>query len=240
MTLSLAFGWRHLLFANWPVDPHDLDDRVPDPLDVQTFDNTAWVSVIPFRNVDVRPRGLPRRVGIDVPEVNVRTYVTHEDEPGVYFFSLDAQDVLTVLGARFTHQLPYFYAEGDIAMDADRVRFESRRRQPGDPPAAVSATYAGVGSQFLAPSGSLSAFLTERHRLYTLAPSGSLRYTDVRHERWPLYEAEADLDVTELFTANRLAIPDSEPVLYYSPGVDVITSRSKRWRFRRPDTPGST
>lgn len=55
--LPLAFGLRHLLFANWPIDADRFDSRLPDVLSVQTYDGAGWLTVVPFVNVDTRPRG---------------------------------------------------------------------------------------------------------------------------------------------------------------------------------------
>ena len=52
----------------------------------------------------------PRRLGLPLPELNLRTYVSHDGHSGVYFFSLDAQGILGVVGARLFHHLPYYYA----------------------------------------------------------------------------------------------------------------------------------
>ena len=125
---ALAFGWRDLLFANWPVDVATLDAHLPEPFSVQPYDDNGWLSVVPFVNVDVRPRGLPARVGPDLPELNLRTYVTVDGEPGVYFFNLDVDGVLAVLGARLTHHLPYYYARIEVDRLGEEVRFRSRRR----------------------------------------------------------------------------------------------------------------
>src|SRR6056297_2248036 len=102
---ALHMGWRHLLFANWRVDPAAIEPRIPDALSVDTYDGDAWLSVVPYVNVDVRPRRVPAGLGFRLPELNLRTYVTPrdgaggdgtdesptgDDAPGVYFFSLDA------------------------------------------------------------------------------------------------------------------------------------------------------
>jgi uncharacterized protein YqjF (DUF2071 family) len=241
LPVALSFEWRRLLFANWPVDPGVVTARLPDALSVDTYDGDAWLSVVPFVNVDTRPRGLPAALGLDLPELNLRTYVTRDGEPGVYFFSLDMESVAGVLGARLTHHLPYYYARmtvedvdgGDgIATDGDRVRVTSRRRHPGDRPARYEATYGPTGDRFEADAGSLAAFLTDRLRLYTQASDGSVRYTDVDHGPWPLYEAEYEECENTLFEANGFDRPETEPTLYYSPGVSVTTTRSKRWDGR--------
>ncbi|PSP85160.1 hypothetical protein BRC96_03570 [Halobacteriales archaeon QS_6_64_34] len=54
MVLPLEMDWRHLLFENWPVDPELMDSHVPDGLSPDTYDGSAWLSVVPFTNVDVR------------------------------------------------------------------------------------------------------------------------------------------------------------------------------------------
>ena len=228
--VPLAFGWRHLLFANWPVDVDVLRAHLPDPFAVDEFDGTGWLSVVPFTNVDTRPRGLPAWAGVRLPELNLRTYVTLDGEPGVYFFSLDADGLPATLGARLTHFLPYFVADVDLGPSDGRVRFESHRRQRGDRPAEFAATYWSTGEPFTPEPGSRAAFLTDRKRLYTQAPGGTVRYTDVEHPPWTLYPADAAIEENTLFEANGFADPGGGPVCYYSPGVDVVTTRSKRWR----------
>jgi len=163
-----------------------------------------------------------------LPELNLRTYVTHDGHDGVYFFSLDAQGIVGVLGARLFHHLPYYYAR--IALDADdgRVRFESDRRHPGARPARFHGVYGRTGDRLAAEPDSLAAFLTERYRYYTESYSGALRYARIDHERWPLYEATVTVEENTLFRANSFAHPEREPVHYYSPGVETTASRSLR------------
>jgi uncharacterized protein YqjF (DUF2071 family) len=98
VVVALAFGWRHALFANWPVDADVFGAHLPEAFDGGTYDGRPWLSVTPFVTVDVRPRGLPAWTGADLPEMNLRTYVTHDGEPGVYFFSLDADGLDSTLG----------------------------------------------------------------------------------------------------------------------------------------------
>jgi uncharacterized protein YqjF (DUF2071 family) len=228
MVLPLAMGWRHLLFENWPVEPSVMDAHLPDGLSPDVYDGSAWLSVVPFTNVAVRPKGLPERLGIRLPELNVRTYVTRDGVPSVYFFSLDAQGVASVIGARLFHHLPYYYARISLTGTDGRVRFRSRRRHPGARPAAYEATYGPSGEPFAAPDDAFAEFLVERYRFYTEAQDGSIRYTDVEHEPWTLYPAVAEVETNTLLTAHGFARPDADPVYYYSPGLDVAASRSKR------------
>ncbi|WP_420028550.1 YqjF family protein [Halorussus lipolyticus] len=232
-------GWRHLLFANWPVPAEIVAPRIPDALDVDTYDGDAWLSVVPYVNVDVRPKQLPAGTGVRLPELNLRTYVRPDEDrfgdedPGVYFFSLDADGLpgvglASVLGARLLHALPYYYADIDCVARDGSISFESRRRHPGARPVRFRATYGPTGDRFRPNPGSLAEFLTERYRFYTEDPRGGLRYADIRHERWPLSDATAEIEENTLFRADGFAHPDSEPVCYYSPGVDVLASPNRR------------
>jgi len=228
MVLPLEMGWRHLLFENWPVEPGVLGAHLPDGLCPDTYDGSAWLSVVPFTNVAVRPKGLPASLGVRLPELNLRTYVTRDGVPSVYFFSLDAQGVAGVVGARLFHHLPYYYARISLSGTDGRVRFRSRRRHPGARPARYEATYGPTGEPFAAPEEPFAEFLVERYRFYAQAQDGSLRYADIGHEPWTLYPATADVETNTLLAANGFAEPDAEPTYYYSPGLDVVASRSKR------------
>lgn len=52
---------------------------------------------------NVAPRGVPSLPWLSAfPELNVRTYVTRDQRPGVYFFSLEAGNPVAVYAARLT------------------------------------------------------------------------------------------------------------------------------------------
>jgi uncharacterized protein YqjF (DUF2071 family) len=228
MVVALEMGWRHLLFENWPVDPDVMDAHLHDALDPDVHDGSAWLSVVPFTNVAVRPKGLPERLGVSLPELNLRTYVTRDGVPSVYFFSLDAQGIASVLGARLFHHLPYYYARISLELADGRVQFRSRRCHPGDRPVHYRGTYWPTGEPFSAHEDPFAAFLVERYRFYTEAQDGSVRYTDVAHDPWTLYPAAAEVETNTLLSAHGFARPDAGPVYYYSPGLDVVASRSER------------
>lgn len=225
MVVPLAMGWRHLLFENYPVDAAVMDAHLPESLSVDTFDGSAWVSVVPFTNVALRPGGLPAWIGIRLPELNVRTYVTHEGDPGVYFFSLDAEGILSVLGARLFHSLPYFYAHISLVRTDEGIRFTSRRVHPGARPAEYRAVYRPVDDPAPATEDPFTEYLFERYRLYTEGLDGSLQYTAVEHDPWTVAAAEADVEKNTVMQASGFD-PEGSPRYYYSPGLDVIARPS--------------
>jgi uncharacterized protein len=146
----------------------------------------------------------------------------------VYFFSLDADGIAGVVGARLFHHLPYYYATINLTEENKRLPFTCRRRHPGARSVAFEATYRPSSGRTDAESGTLAYFLTERYRYYTEASDGSVRYADIQHEPWPLYDADVEIRENTLFEENGFSTPDSDPIYLYSPGVKMIASKSKR------------
>jgi uncharacterized protein YqjF (DUF2071 family) len=111
--------WSDLLFLHWPVEPSRLRPAMPDALPLELRDGVAWLTVAAFVMSEVHPRSLPPFPGhARFPEINVRTYVTMDDRPGVYFFSLDVPRVLAVAGARSVFALNYFLARMAVRSEA--------------------------------------------------------------------------------------------------------------------------
>ncbi len=160
--------WRSLLFLHWRVDAAAVQALLPEGLTVHTFDGCAWIGVVPFLMRDVRPRFLPSLPGLShFGELNLRTYVLGPDgRPGVWFFSLDADQALAVKIARRFFHLPYFRARITTTGHIDgSLTFESLR-QGVDPRSACRFRYRGTGPLAPAEAGSLDAFLVERYLLY--------------------------------------------------------------------------
>ncbi len=221
--------WRDVVFAHWRVDPATVSARLPDGLDVATYDGDAWLGVVGFVMSDIRPRGIP--VGRSFPELNLRTYVTDPDGGGrgVYFFSLDAADRLGVSVARRTFRLPYYRAEMRHTREDDgTMTLRSRRTHPGVAAARFDASYRQTGKPFAPEPGSLAAFLTENYRFYT--QGGRLYAGDIAHPPWSLSDATATIRSNTLFSANGFDAPASEPIVHYSPSIDVTAGSLGRAR----------
>jgi len=222
--------WRDLLFAHWRVDPALLARRLPAGVAVDTYRADAYLGVVPFVMDDVRPRGSP--IGRSFGELNLRTYVTVDGTPGVYFFNLDADDRLGVGVARSLFRLPYYQATMDVetrGTGTDRVvSFRSRRRSRGAKPAPFDARYGPDGGFDTPEPGSLEAFLTERYRFYTADGRGRLYHGDVAHEPWELAPAWVDVGENGLFRANGFDDPDGEPLAHFGGTIDVRAGRIRR------------
>ena len=203
-----------MAFLHWRVDPAELGRIVPNSVELQTFDGSAWLGITPFLLSGLRLRGLPPLPGVSTfPELNVRTYVTRDDEPGIWFFALDVGSTLVVEAEKRLYRLPYHRAQMRYVRDDEFVHHESARAG-----AAFSASYRGVGDMFDAEPGSLEEFLTDRYCVYT-EDGGRVYRAELHHRRWALQHGEAHIDLN---TMAPLPLPDDEPHVLFSPRQDVV------------------
>jgi uncharacterized protein YqjF (DUF2071 family) len=214
----LAQTWDDLLFVHYRVPAETLRRSVPAELELDQHDGTAWLGVTPFVITGFRLRGtVPVPPLSTFPELNVRTYVTVDGKPGIWFLSLDASSRLAVEAARRTYKLPYFLARMSVERRGEDIAYSCRRET--DPKRSFEAGYRPTGDTFNATPGSLEWFLTERYCLYAI-DRGAINRAEIQHPRWPLQPAEAVLETNTMPPAAiRL---DGEPLCHFSRRQDVL------------------
>ena len=220
--------WQDLLFAHWPVPIELLRPQISAQLEIDTFDGQAWLAVVPFRMSGVRLRGTPALPWLSAfPELNVRTYVTCDARPGVWFFSLDAGNPIAVRIARSWFHLPYFRSRMSCEERDGWIEYASRRTHAGAAAAKLRGRYRPVTAPFHPFPGTLEHFLTERYCLYALDGQGRLFRGEIHHSPWPLQGAEAEWESNSM--AEQLVIKlDSQPLLHFARRQDVLVWPPKR------------
>src|SRR5688572_757702 len=134
-------SWGKLLFMHWQTPPEALRRLIPGRLSIDTFDGKAWVGLTPFTIWDARPIFmLPLPWLSDFHELNVRTYVHLDGVPGVWFFSLDANSMAAVIGARTFFHLPYYNAHISVNPRDNTIAYNSTR-EGAETPANFEATW---------------------------------------------------------------------------------------------------
>jgi uncharacterized protein YqjF (DUF2071 family) len=214
--------WVDLLFAHWRVPEEALREVVPPELPIDTYEGDAWLGVTPFCVRGLRVRGTPPApVFSTFPELNVRTYVSVEGKPGIYFLSLDADSCAAVHTARRSFRLPYFRSQITVTQDEEGIGYDLMRTSDDGPPAYFSGRYGAEGEQLPIRDGSLERWLTERYCLYTLDDDRRIQRGNIHHPPWPLHKGWAEIET------NTMAMPfgielDGEPLLHFSPRQDVV------------------
>jgi uncharacterized protein len=221
--------WHELLFAHWPVAATVLRPLIPQRLALDAFDGQCWLGVIPFRMSGVRLRGMPALPGLSrFPELNVRTYVTVDGKPGVWFFSLDAANATAVAVARAWFHLPYFRARMRSIETTGWIDYRSERRHPGAPPAGLAVRYWPSGPPRQPRLGTLEHWLTERYCLYVADGHGAIFRGEIHHAPWNLRNADAGFVGNTMAAALGVSLPHVAPLLCFAELQEVVVWQPER------------
>ena len=208
-------SWSNISFLHWQYDGDVLQSRIPDGLFIDKFQGAAWISLTPFLLEHLRMPLMPPLPWLSrFPEMNLRTYVNGPAGPGIWFFSLDADRLPAVVGARFSFGLPYHWADMQVVADGNRMHYYASRGGRARTNIEVE-----TGPPFGNPD-ELATFLVARFRLYSMH-RGRLISVPVEHKRWPLHHARI-LNMEQTVTdAARLHVHDQRLQVHFSPGVHV-------------------
>jgi uncharacterized protein YqjF (DUF2071 family) len=212
--------WCHLLFLHWALPLDVVQSTLPQGLQVDSFGGRAWVGVVPFFMRGVRPAGFVAVPGLsNFLELNLRTYVKDlSGRPGIWFYSLDANQALAVWLARAAFALPYEFARMKARVTNREIDYWTHRSG-----GKRSLHYRYRPSRPLgeAQFGTLEFFLIERYRLF--ARRGKRLLTGrVHHSPYQLCQVTVAHADPELFAMDGFDTPAGPPAhMLYSQRVDV-------------------
>jgi uncharacterized protein len=215
----LFMRWHELVFLHWPIRPEHLRPLIPIQLELDTFDGSCWIGVVPFYMSGVRPRYVPVPMGL--PELNVRTYVKTAGRSGVWFFSLDASSWIAVRVARWLG-LPYYDARISIESRGGCNSYDSIRTDKKAPGAEFSAQYRPVGAVYYAAPGTLDHWLTERYCLFAALDPAKIVYGEIHHPPWALQPAEIELRLNNMTRPIGIELPKQTPLAHFARLQEVV------------------
>jgi uncharacterized protein len=225
--------WDRAFFMHYEVDAELLQRQVPFALDLH--DGRAFGSIVAFSIQRLRPHAgglLGEWLFKPIAThgfLNVRTYVKHRGEPGIFFIAEWLSNPLSVRLGPASFGLPYHYG---------RLEYE-HRHEVGELRGRAAANEgrfdyratleAPVGFRPCA-AGSLTEFLLERYSAFT-SHGTKRRFFRVWHGPW--LQAAADVSVAsgDLIGAAGEWWKSARFIgANYSPGADVWMGRPHRIR----------
>lgn len=219
-------SWLDLAFLHYRVDADELRKKLPAGIQLQTWDGSAWVGLVPFRMAGVMRRPFPNVPGFSsFPELNLRTYVEVDGIPGVWFFSLDAASWPVVLGGRHVYGLPYFPASMTQVQRDGWVHYTSHRRGGG---AQLVCRYRPRGAVFTAERETFEHWMAERYCLFAHSPRRGIMRVDVHHPPWPLQQGEVEIEWNTMLEASGIVPLAGDPVCHFAAGVHVVSWSGQR------------
>ena len=180
-------NWEDILFIHTPVPASVLQEYVPAPFTIDTYNGQGWLTLVLFRATNSRFRYFPSFLSYPkLNQMNLRTYVTFGGESGVYFFSIHINSLVAALGGNFT-ALPFQLAPLFIQEKNNTVHITGHRlfrEKQGH----LQLSYQPDARSFQPEKASLPYFLTERYHIFTKRRNRIKKGT-IYHNKWLLQQA---------------------------------------------------
>lgn len=212
--------WCDLLFMSWPVPVEEIGPKIPSYFEPDTFEGSAWVSLVAMGVQNQHLRDLPPIPGFArYEQLNLRTYIKKDHHHGVHFFTLDCNNSASGWIADNLLNIPYTRAEIQHVLQDGRWHFNSNRTEPAYPSAQFKVAYTSVGEEYV-PYGkeTLEYFLLHRYYLGLADDNG----TNILHKHWKLYKAEVEIETNTVAAASGINLPDTPPHVFYCSRIETL------------------
>ncbi len=208
--------WNNALFLHWKVSKEELTKLIPSNITLDTFDGESWISLVAFTMEQIRPRFLPSVSAIsNFHEINIRTYLTKDNKPGVYFLNIEAGNIISSFLAKLLSGLPYEKAIIYRGKKKKAQEYIGRNKSKGF---RLDTTFS-VGNKMVNLS-ELDIWLTERYCLYFDKRNKLYRY-EIQHKPWQLYKVQIS-KLTTHYKIGNISLNRKPDLAHYSDGVKVI------------------
>ncbi len=215
MSWAIKQRWNHVLFLNWKVDPSQIQFKVPFPLDL--YEGKAVISVVPFFMDQIRFPLTPAIPWISsLWELNLRTYVTSNGIPGIYFLRLDSNHRIGNWIAKNFFKLPYRLNNISAKVIGDRY---SVRAHAKDYHLHIEAQIRD--EPIIDP---FQKWITERYHLF-LQHEGRVIRGDAIHEPWKIKKAHLHTLEGNFGRLSGTPLSNEVDSIYYSKKLDVRFSK---------------
>jgi uncharacterized protein YqjF (DUF2071 family) len=231
-------NWDNVLFIHYEIEPDKLQRCIPYPLDL--YQGRAFVSLVAFTMRGMRPR-LAGTLGAVLFKpiathhfLNVRSYVRHKGETGIYFMREWLSNRLAAWVGPWSFGLPYHFGKIDYRCDFEHEHECRGRVEAIDGSLRYCATLTNeFGS--CAPQ-SLDEFLLERYTAFTQFGNRS-RFFRIWHEPWQQVAAKVEIVTDDLIRATGSWWREAACVgANFSPGVNVWMGWPHKIRHIREST----
>lgn len=212
--------WQNLLFQHFEIkDITAFDKYLPDGCEFDDFEGKYYLGLVLMQMSDVRHKSFKNFVWFEnYHELNVRTYIKHNNQRGVLFLSLDVDSLVSVLGARLLYGLPYRMRKFDQKNPQSISVLNSKEL-------VFQTKYEIVSEPKQYREGEFAHWATERY-FFANRYLGISFKAEISHQPWQLCEAKVHNTNLELLLQYNLY--DGDERVFFCHAIDVSTGSLRR------------
>lgn len=211
----LSQDWENVVFLHFREDASILEPLIPQGTTLDTFEGSAWVSLVLFTVRNARSRNVPALPYVSgFHEINLRTYVTDGSNHGICLLDVEANKKISVWLSKTLTGIDY--RRSDISRtDGDYRQFFSKNAEHAH---LIDLMYKpGCPLPFRTP---LDTWLTERYSVFLEENQKTYRF-DIHHYSWPLHRIEFSRCICR-YEGGALSFREGRILKsHYSPGLKV-------------------
>lgn len=206
--------WNDSIFLHFEVPFNLLKDIIPSELELDSFNNKHYISLVAFTMNKLHPKNLFSLSYIsNFHEINIRTYVKRNDKYGVYFINIEAEKILSVFIAKILSKLPYETSE--IKRNSNNYKSFNHKKK-----LELDIDYNIEKGEIM--KSEFDLWLLERYCLFYKDNSKIYRY-DIYHLPWSIQVLNLLRMEIKYNFGNIILNSDNLVRYHYSKGVDVLS-----------------
>ena len=217
-------NWDNAVFIHYEADAQKLQPCIPYDLDL--YDGRAFVSLVAFTLRRMRPRfggslgALLFKPIATHHFLNLRTYVRHNGEPGIFFMREWLSNRMAAWLGPWSFGLPYRFGKIEYRNDSAHAQECRGKVAANDSSLGYRATLTTSATR-TCTAESLDEFLLERYTAFTKT-GRRCRFFRIWHEPWRQVAANVEIVTDDLIGGGELWWRDACCIgANYSPGVSV-------------------
>ncbi|MBU1683842.1 DUF2071 domain-containing protein [Patescibacteria group bacterium] len=211
--------WKNLLFQHFEIqDTAFLQKLLPKNCSLESFEGKYYLGLVSMQMTNVRHRSAQEFIWFKkYNELNVRTYISYENKPGVLFLSLDVDSLISVVGARLFYGLPYRLREFKVQNNSIQTQHNSKNK--------FECEYTVHDDFKIYEKNSFAYWATERYFFANKYLRMSFMGT-ISHEPWRLATASVNNKDLSIISNNYDIVSQNEHILFCN-SLEVTTSKLK-------------
>lgn len=233
--IFLTAQWRYLLMANYEVPPEILQPHVPPGTELDFWEGKTYASIVGFRFLDTRLRGISVPFHQNFTEVNLRFYVryptTDGSKRGTVFISeiVPKPAIVWVANGIYSEHYSYAPMRYSIQQDKEHLQVVYRWKKGG-----WNSIRAFAQNRLLPMEvGSIEEFIAEHYWGYATLDHHTTNEYGVEHPAWQYYPVttfEAHYQVARLYGSEFEPYLNGPPAsVFVAHGSEVVVRKAQQF-----------